>query len=356
MAIPGPLPFPSGADTVWYKLMHPALLIPLFLVFGTALVWKGSAVLESASESLSHFYRLPPTVHGAIVVAVGSSFPEFSSTVLSTLLHGDFELGLSVVVGSAIFNILVIPAVSGLAGGGMRTGRDVVFKEGLFYFVSVAVLLLTFSLAVIYNPIEGEPLLGRFTRALALIPVLLYVLYIFIQQQDVRDHRAEPEPARVRPLAEWGKLIASLALILAGVEALVRAAITLGDLLGTPSFIWGVTIIAAVTSLPDTFVSVRLARRDEGVVSLSNVLGSNIFDLLVALPAGVLIAGATAVNFGVAVPLMAVLTLSTIVLFATMRTDLRLDHRESVLLLGTYALFVLWIVLESVGVTGLTAG
>lgn len=343
--------------------MSSAVLVPLFLVVGTALVWKGSVLLETSSEALSAFYRLPPTVHGAVVVAVGSSFPEFSSTVLSTLIHGEFELGLSAVVGSAIFNVLAIPAISGIAGRGMRTGRDLVFKEGLFYLFSVAALLLTFSLAVIYHPVEGRRLTGELTRGIALLPVLLYLLYIFIQQQDVQDHRTElahdaQEPAdgstdaaakeSFRPLLEWAKLAASLALILVGVEGLVRAAIRLGDAFGTPSFIWGVTVIAVVTSLPDTFVSVRLAKRGEGVVSLSNVLGSNIFDLLVALPAGVLIAGTTAVDFTVATPLMAFLTMATILLFATMRTNLWVSRWENYLLLGTYIVFLVWVVLRAV--------
>jgi len=80
-------------------------------------------------------------------------------------------------------------------------------------------------------------------------------------------------------------------------------------------------------------------------------LGSNIFDLLVAIPAGVLVAGAAPVDFGVAAPLMGFLTMATIVLFAFMRTKLRLTRGEGVILLLLYAVFVGWLVLETVGVT-----
>lgn len=334
--------------------MATAVLTALYIILGTAAVWIGSGLLEGSSEQLSRYYRLPPTVHGAIVVAVGSSFPELSSTLLSTLLHGEFELGLAAVVGSAIFNVLVIPGLSGLVGKRLKTGRDLVFKEGQFYLISVAVLLLTFSLAVLYNPLPEGRLVGELTRGLALLPLLVYLLYIFIQQQDVREYQGEEEETGISPLKEWAKLLGSLLLILAGVEALVRSAISLGELLGTPSFVWGLTVIAIVTSLPDTFVSLRLARRGRGVVSLSNVLGSNIFDLLVAVPAGVLIAGATPVDFGVAAPLMGMLTVATMILFATMRTDLRLDLWEAWLLLGIYGIFILWVVLETLGYTSLT--
>lgn len=150
-------------------------------------------------------------------------------------------------------------------------------------------------------------------------------------------------------------MLLSLVIIVVGVEGLVRAAIGLGEVFGTPSFIWGLTVIAAGTSLPDAFVSINAARRGEGVISIANVLGSNIFDLLVAVPAGVLIAGAAPVDFTVAAPMMGVLTLATIILFAMLRTKLRLSRRECYVLLGLYAAFVGWLVLETVGVTSVLA-
>jgi hypothetical protein len=81
----------------------------------------------------------------------------------------------------------------------------------------------------------------------------------------------------VKPLKEWGRLAAAMLLILAGVEGLVRAAINFGDLLGTPSFLWGITVVAAGTSVPDASVSVRAAPKGEAVTSLANVLGCNAF-------------------------------------------------------------------------------
>jgi cation:H+ antiporter len=83
---------------------------------------------------------------------VGSSAPELASAVLSTVRHGEFELGVGV-VGSAVFNVLAIPALSTLfANEGLDTGRDVVYKEALFYMLSVTALFLAFAMAAIYNP------------------------------------------------------------------------------------------------------------------------------------------------------------------------------------------------------------
>lgn len=320
---------------------------------GTAVVWKGSTVLEDAAERLAAYYGIPAIIQGAVIVAIGSSFPELASVVLAVLLHGDFELGVAAIVGSAIFNILVIPGASALAGSNeLQSDRDIVYKEAQFYMLSVAVLLLTFSFAVIYYPVGEARLTGNLTRQLVLIPVALYGLYVFIQYQDARDLREDPETEGVNPLRLWGLLAASLIVIVVGVEGLVRAAVGFGDAFDTPSFFWGLTVVAAGTSLPDAFVSVRASRKDSDVTSLANVLGSNVFDLLVAIPAGVLLAGATAIDFGLAAPMMGVLTLATVLLFTVMRTDLELTDAEAYALLGAYAVFVAWMLLETFGVTG----
>jgi cation:H+ antiporter len=325
---------------------------------GTAVVWWGSGVLETASERLAVYYRLPPVVQGAVIAAVGSSFPELSSTVLATLLHGTFDLGVSAIVGSAIFNILVIPGISGLVGPSLKANRDLVYKDAQFYVTSVVVLLLTFALAVIYlpaNPDASGPaaLVGVVNRPLALIPVALYGLYLFLQQQDTRDHRlelaGELDVQRVVPWRLWLWLLVSLVVILVGVEGLVVAALGFGEVFDTPDFLWGVTVVAAGTSLPDAFISVRAARGGDGTVSIANVLGSNIFDLLIAVPAGILIAGAATVDFRAAVPMMAFLTVATLVLFVFIRLGLALSRRESVVLLLLYALFLVWMGLETVG-------
>lgn len=325
-------------------------------VVGSIIVLKGSSLLESSAEHLSLHYGLPPVVHGAMVVAIGSSFPELSSTVLATLVHGEFELGLSVVIGSAIFNILVIPGLSGaMSPNGMHVDKEVVYKDAQFYMLSVAVFVLVLALALVYGPdfvdSNGAGVLaGEMTRPLALIPLALYGLYIFIQKLEVSDHVVGEKPEGISVGREWGRLLVSLVLVVAGVEILVRAALFMGDETGVPPFVWGITVIAGVTSIPDALISINLAKKDQGVVSLSNVLGSNIFDLLVAVPVGVLIAGTVAFQFDIALPLVAFLGLATVLLFIQIRTRLVVSKVESYVLLAAYAAFIVWMVLEQMDV------
>ncbi|WP_306056355.1 sodium:calcium antiporter [Natronococcus wangiae] len=329
-------------DIVWFLALATA---------ATAVVWKGSTWLESAADRLAVGYGVPPVVQGAVIAAVGSSMPELMSVLLATLLHGEFELGVGAIVGSAVFNLLVIPGLSVLVGtGGVSTSRELVYKESLFYMLAVAVLLLTFSLAVIYNPLEGAGLQGEVTRPLALFPIVLYALYVFTQFLDATEDEIEPDPS-VDRLRTWLRFGLGLIVIVVGVEGLVRAAIGLGDAFNTPSFLWGMIVVAAGSSVPDAFVSIVAARADRPSVSLANVLGSNIFDLLVAVPIGVLVAGSLAITFAHIVPMMGFLILATTVFFAIARTDMLLSEREAWLLIGAYGLFVGWLLLESVGVS-----
>lgn len=333
-------------------------VVNVIVVFVTAgLIWFGSGWLESSAEHLSSYYGLPAVIQGSVVVAIGSSFPELAS-VIFTALAGSFDMGVGAIVGSAIFNILVIPGIAGImTDQPVESSRTIVYKEAQFYMIAVSVLLVTFALAVIYFPTTGGSTLGgRLTRPLAAIPLLLYGLYLFIQWQDVRDYESEEDTTNIVVLRQWGRLAVGLLVILVAVEQLVGAVEGLNQTFGIPQFLAGVTIIAAATSLPDTLVSVRAARSGKGATSLGNILGSNTFDLLVAIPLGVLIVGSVTVNFAVAVPMMGVLTLATILLFVVLRTDLSLTGAEAYTLLLAYLLFIIWIVAETLGATSLLQG
>jgi cation:H+ antiporter len=330
------------------------LLIACAAAASAVLLWVSCDWLGGASQRLSDHYGIPAIVKGSVITAVSSSVPEFATAVLAIPVHGDFELGLAAIIGSAIYNVLVIPACSVFARGrSLQANRELVFREALFYLVAVVVLLLVICLAVVYDGIEpGPDIRGTFTRPLALLPLLLYGLYLFIQYEEVREHRQRVTRVQgIHPVREWAILVACIGLICVGVEVLLRCAITLGDLLDTPTFLWGMTLVAAATSIPDTLISVNEAKAGRSDASISNVLGSNVFDLLVAVPVGVLIAGAVSVSFTMTVPMMAFLVLATIVLLVFMRRDMKLSHREAGVMLVLYLAFGVWMATEAFGIT-----
>lgn len=319
----------------------------VLVVIAVAVIWKGSEYFERAAERLSKHYGLPIAVHGAVVVAVGSSFPEISSVVISTVVHDEFSLGVGAIVGSAIFNLLVIPALSAIFSEELEATRSLVLKDAQFYVISVLVLFIVFALGATYVP-GGTNSAAILTPSLTILPLATYGIYLFLHQQDASDHVTD-RTISVQPLREWGILVVALLIIAVGVEGLIRAALSLGAIFETPSFLWGITVIAAGTSLPDAFVSVRAAQNDDSVTSLTNVLGSNTFNLLVAIPVGVILAGSATINFLAAIPTMGFLAFATLVFIVFTRTDLELTDREAYAFLGLYVVFLLWMTLESVG-------
>ncbi|MFB6090566.1 MAG: sodium:calcium antiporter [Halobellus sp.] len=324
------------------------VVFSIIAVVSTGIIWVGSARLEAAAERLSKYYGLPVAVHGAVVVAVGSSFPELSSVVVSTLVHGDFGLGVGAIVGSAIFNLLVIPAASAFVTENLEATRDIVHKDAQFYVISVLVLFIVFALGATYVP-GGTNEAAVLTPTLAVIPLATYGIYVFLHYQDTMESQTE-RPTDVSPLREWTLLGVALGIITVGVEGIVRAAIGFGEIFDTSTFLWGLTVIAAGTSLPDAFVSIRAARRNASVTSITNVLGSNTFNLLVAIPVGVLLAGSATVNFLTAIPLFGFLSSATLVFIVFLRTDLELTDSEALGFLALYAAFLVWMTLESSGV------
>ncbi len=326
------------------------LELPVIAVAGTIAIWIGSNWLEPAAAGIARAFNLPSLVHGAILVAAASSFPELASVVLSAVRYGEFELGVATIVGSAIFNVLVIPAVAVfVASPPIDSSRELVYKDAQFYFLSVVVTFMTFALAVVYVPVDVGTTGGEMTRPLALIPLGLYVIYLGIHYLEVSEGEPFDDDAFEQARTAAFGFIGGMVLILLGVEGLLYVSTELGAFFGTPSYLWGLTVVAIGTSLPDLLISVKAARADRPLVSISNVFGSNVFDLLVAIPAGVIIAGSTTVRFDRAVPMFAFLVGATILAMVTLRTDLALTRREGAALLGLYGGFVGWMVLESVG-------
>lgn len=337
----------------------------LFWIFvasvSSVAVWVGSFWLESSSEDLSNHYEVPYIVKGAIITAFGSSFPEVSSVVIATLLHGEFNLGIGSVVGSAIFNILVIPAIITLfSENRINVSRKIADKEAKFYMVSVSAIIIVICLAVIYEPIESTQILdARVSPYFAVLPVILYFVYVFDQWQEVRDNDpidAEEFDVEINVLKKWGLLVISLLVIGVGIEALVRSVLFFGEITGIPSFVMGAVIIAGVTSVPDTIVSFKQARNGQAEASLANVFGSNTFDLLIAVPAGIILAGGAVVNFSASIILLSVLVGVTVVVFITIRANLDIKEYQAVILLIIYALFVIWIILEGLSVVSVIPG
>jgi cation:H+ antiporter len=326
----------------------------IFIVaIATAIIWKACNYLEDACHELALCYGLPDSVKGSTVMAISSSFPELITVILASGIHGDFELGLATIIGSAVFNILVIPGTSVFfRTGSLQARRNVIYREAQFYLISVLIVMVTLSFAVIYNPTTVGSINGTLTSSLMILPLLFYVLYIYIQYQEVRDHKPEEQVQDCTALKSWRKLITSMVLVTIGVEMLIRMVIELGEMFSTPSYFWGATILAASTSIPDLFISVKAVQRKLSNASLTNAFGSNIFDLLVVLPVGVLITGAVGFNYPRIIPMMMFLLFATVAFLVLARSGSELTNNNGIALLILYVGFIVWMGTKYIGVGG----
>ena len=124
-----------------YPVMGFVLWISLIII-ATIVIWRAGDFFEPAAEFIQVRRRLPESVKAAVIDAIASSFPEFCVAVIAVIIMGQAEVGISSIVGSALYNVLVIPAAAGLiASTPMKINHEVVWRDNLFYMGVVLLLM-----------------------------------------------------------------------------------------------------------------------------------------------------------------------------------------------------------------------
>ena len=106
------------------------------ILIATITTWYASKILAKGTEGLGNRYNISSSVKGATLDAVGSSFPEFC-TVVFAIIAGSFEAGLGAIIGSALFNILIIPALCVIVSKDMKINKEVVYRDGFIYIITI---------------------------------------------------------------------------------------------------------------------------------------------------------------------------------------------------------------------------
>lgn len=247
-------------------------------------------------EKISKRLNLSPEATGATFMAIGSSAPELFVSLMSLFKPGEEAMGAGTIVGSAIFNVLVITGAAVVVRQAFIIWQPVI-RDMLFYSLSIVLLLFTFRD-------------GTVTLYEILIFLLLYVVYIIavVNWKKLFNYK-EDDPIEILEEAikekEWKKLfvpidwlvkvtfpeprryiltfIISIAWITGLSWVLVESAVISAHILEIPSVVIGLTILAAGTSIPDLLSSVIVAKKGQAGMAISNGIGSNIFDILFGL-------------------------------------------------------------------------
>jgi cation:H+ antiporter len=322
----------------------PISLIPSFfgIIAGILVLFAGGELFVAGSTALALLLGIPQIVVGLTVVSVGTSAPELFVS-LSSLLRGGaaVDIASSNVVGSNIFNILVVLGLSSLVMP-LRVQSRLVRRD--------VPLLVAISMAV-----WGMASSGRVTWQAGLALLVGLVMNLVWESRTAREH---PEEAHVEveelqdrstTLMAGLKLGLGLVLLVVGSQVLVWGASGAATVLGVSKTLIGLTIVAAGTSMPELVTSLVAAYRGQTDLAIGNVVGSNLLNLLLILGVCGLASGETGLPVNALMvnrdfPVMLVTTLACLPIFWTRGV---ITRREGGILFGCYVVYLMEQLLSS---------
>lgn len=252
------------------------LLVFTLLIAGFVLVVKGADWLVDGSSALAVRYRVPEIVIGLTIVAFGTSTPEFVVSFISSL-QGKNDFAIGNILGSNIFNILGILGVAGLVFP-LSVKKNTVWKEIPFSLIVTLVLFFLVNDAW-FGSGSNELSLADGMILLFLFVIFLLYNFILVKVQSDNDYEVRPESVL--------KIIVLIAVGLGGLvfggQLVVKNATAIAQFYHIPDKIIGLTILSIGTSLPELATSVIAAWKKKPDIAVGNVVGSNIFNILLIL-------------------------------------------------------------------------
>lgn len=254
------------------------LLNALWIVVGVVLVLWGADRLTEGAVAVAERLRVPQIVIGLTIVALGTSMPELCVSVVSAL-KGTPDLAVGNVVGSNIFNALLIVGVAALVAP-MTILRSTVFKDVPCALVASVVLLMMCQNDWVITRLDGA---------------ILFVFFLVFMRLTIKGATSaqpapqvaeEKEASAKQPMKGWLAglwMVVGLAALIGGSNLFVGGATEVARALNVSDAVIGLTIVAGGTSLPELATSVVAAKKGNSGIAIGNVLGSNVLNILFIL-------------------------------------------------------------------------
>lgn len=306
----------------------------IYIVFGILMVLWGAGKLTDGATSIAAKMKIPPMIIGLTVVAMGTSMPEFFVSFVSAL-KGTSDLAVGNVVGSNIFNTMLIVGTTALVTP-MVIAKSTVKKDIPFAVLASAMLL----------PMAIDGSISRIDAAVLFAVFIAFMLYTVRSAKKDKDSGNEEE---VKEMPVWRAvafLVLGLACLIVGSNLFVDGATAVASLLGVSEAVIGLTVVAGGTSLPELATSVVAARKGQCAIAMGNVIGSNVFNILMILGVtGMIhpmsIIGITRLDF-------IVMQLSIILLWIFSFTKYTVARWEGGLLVALFLAYMTWLVMHAV--------
>ena len=315
------------------------MLVPVLLfIVGLICLIKGGDWFVDGATGIAKRFRLPELLIGATVVSIGTTLPEVMVSTTSALSgHGEIAYGNA--IGSIICNAALIAAITVAVKPG-KVDRRSLTTPVCFFFIS----------AIIYACVAYFT--GYFSRPIGFLMLALFVIYMVITVLQMKgspasledeDGEEEKERSLVMNIV---LLVVGAVLIAVGADLLVDNGTLIAAALGVPESVIALTFVALGTSLPELVTAISALAKGHGALSLGNVIGANIFNL-------VLVSGVSVSLAPFAVPQSATIggynaslvreipVMFTVMLLLTVPALIRgkLSRFQGILLLGIYAAF-----------------
>lgn len=248
------------------------------IIISIALVLWGADRMTSGAGALARRMNIPEIVIGLTIVAAGTSAPELFVSVVSAL-HGTPDMALGNVVGSNIFNTLLIVGCSAMVAP-MAIAKTTVRRDlPVTLFASLLIIALCMD-GFTSLSLSGKTL-SRIDGIILLAVFAGYMAYTFKTSKNVEADAADAAPQPVFKSVLY--VLIGLAGLIMGSNAFVNSASAFAQSLGVSDAVIGLTVVAGGTSLPELATSVVAARKGQSAMAIGNVLGSNVFNILMIL-------------------------------------------------------------------------
>ena len=299
------------------------------IIIGVTLVLFGADKLTEGASALARRMNVPEMVIGLTVVAAGTSAPELFVSMVSALKDTP-DMAVGNVVGSNIMNSMLIVGCAAMVAP-MIISRNTVRKD-IPFAIGASVLLTLLSL---------DHTLGRIDGIVLLMGFVAFMVYTLVQARS----KAEETEADRKDRSIWLSALfvaGGLTGLVLGSNLFVDAASDVAYSLGISEGVVGLTVVAGGTSLPELATSVVAARKGQSAIAIGNVIGSNVFNILLILGltatvSPLQIEGITTID-------MAVMLISVALVWLFSRTRYTVERWEGAVLVGGYLVYLVWLI------------
>lgn len=302
----------------------------LLLIFGIVVVLKSADWLTNGAVGLATKLGISQIVIGLTIVAIGTSMPEFFVSIVSAI-KGTPDLAVGNIVGSNIFNVLLIVGVAATVAP-IAIQRATVRRD--IPIAIVASIMLTFMM-----------LDDNISRIDALILFAAFIAFIWITLRNSKNDANEKDASTEKVIPTWKSvlfIILGLVGLVLGSNIFVDNASSLAHGWGISDAVIGLTIVAGGTSLPELATSAVAARKGDSGIAIGNVLGSNVFNILMILGLTGIISPMHIQN--ITYIDMAVMVISMALFWLFSFTKLRVERWEGCVLIACFLGYITWLV------------